>query len=80
MLFRSPSFGNFLLLDITKTNHTPQEVFMFMQQSGVIVRPVEIYGLMHHIRISIGTTAENDQALKLFAQLLSMPEGAIALG
>lgn len=65
-LLACESACNFLLLDISATKKTPQEIFMFMQQNGVIVRPVEVYGLLHHIRISIGTEAENNQALELF--------------
>lgn len=65
-LLACESACNFLLLDISATKKTPQEIFMFMQQNGVIVRPVEVYGLLHHIRISIGTETENNQALELF--------------
>lgn len=65
-LLACESACNFLLLDISATKKTPQELFMFMQQNGVIVRPVEVYGLLNHIRVSIGTTAENNQALDLF--------------
>ena len=65
-LLACESACNFLLLDISATHKTPQELFMFMQQNGVIVRPVEVYGLLHHLRISIGSETENNQALSLF--------------
>lgn len=70
-LLACPSFCNFLLLDIQKTNKTPQELFEYLQQSGVIVRPVGVYGLTHHLRVSIGKTDENTQALNLFKALLA---------
>jgi histidinol-phosphate aminotransferase len=37
---------------------------------GVITRPVGNYGLPDHLRISIGTAAENDALLRAMAQVL----------
>lgn len=78
-LLACPSFCNFLLLDTQKTNKTPQELFEHFQQSGVILRPVGVYGLSHHVRVSIGKKAENTQALELFKQLLEPPRSVEAI-
>lgn len=64
-----PSHGNFLLLDVAKTKKDPADIFALFQAQGVIVRPVKEYGLATHLRVSIGTTAENDAALHLFQTL-----------
>jgi histidinol-phosphate aminotransferase len=40
-------------------------------RKGVIVRPVANYGLPNHLRISIGTQAENQFFLKVLAETLA---------
>ncbi len=51
-----PSAGNFLCVDL---NQPGREVFVELLKRGVIARPVDNYGLPRHLRISIGTEAEN---------------------
>lgn len=53
-----PSVGNFLLVDMGRD---AQPLFEALLREGVIVRPVANYGLPNHLRISIGTAAENDR-------------------
>jgi len=55
-----PSVGNFLLVDLL-TEARP--VFEALLREAVIVRPVANYALPNHLRISIGTPAENDRLL-----------------
>ena len=62
-LLACPSYANFLLLDVRPTGKTPAELFEALQKQGVIPRPVGAYGLNHHLRLSVGTRAENDKAL-----------------
>jgi histidinol-phosphate aminotransferase len=53
-----PSVGNFLLVDMG----TPAlPLYEALLREAVIVRPVDNYGLPHHLRISIGTAEENDR-------------------
>jgi histidinol-phosphate aminotransferase len=59
-----PSAGNFVLLDLKQTG---QPVYEALLCKGVIVRPVGVYELPNHLRISIGTAAEN----QLFLQALT---------
>jgi len=51
---------NFLLVD-TKRDAAPINEALLRQ--GVIVRPVANYGLPQHLRITIGTAAQNDRLL-----------------
>jgi histidinol-phosphate aminotransferase len=59
-----PSAGNFVLVDLKQAG---QPVYEALLRKGVIVRPVGNYELPNHLRISIGTAAEN----QLFLQALT---------
>lgn len=59
-----PSAGNFVLVDLKQDG---QPVYEALLRKGVIVRPVGVYELPNHLRISIGTAAEN----KVFLQALT---------
>lgn len=59
-----PSAGNFVLVDLKQDG---QSVYEALLRKGVIVRPVGVYELPNHLRISIGTAAEN----KVFLQALT---------
>jgi histidinol-phosphate aminotransferase len=58
-----PSYGNFLSIRVGKAS----EVFRRLLRRGVIVRPVAGYGLPEHLRVTVGTTAENDRFLAALA-------------
>ena len=53
------SFGNFLTVRVGKAG----EIFKRLLRRGVIVRPIGGYGLPEHLRVSIGTAAENEKFL-----------------
>jgi histidinol-phosphate aminotransferase len=55
-----PSVGNFLSVDIGRV---AMPVFEAMLRRGVIVRPIENYGMPNHLRITIGLEHENAKAL-----------------
>ena len=74
-LLACPSYANFLLLDVRPTGKTPAEIFESFQKQGVIVRPVGVYGLNHHVRLSVGTAEENDKALWGFRALFEPVNG-----
>jgi histidinol-phosphate aminotransferase len=62
-----PSFGNFLTIRVGKA----ADVFKRLLRRGVIVRPVGGgYGLPEHLRVTIGTAAENDKFLAALAASL----------
>lgn len=51
-----PSFGNFVSVDLQQT---AMPIYHALLKKGVIVRPVANYEMPNHLRISIGTEAEN---------------------
>jgi histidinol-phosphate aminotransferase len=62
-----PSRANFLTMRVGKA----QEVFRRLLKRGVIVRPVGgPYGLPEHLRVSVGTQAENERFLAALAASL----------
>ncbi|GAB5560736.1 MAG: histidinol-phosphate transaminase [Synoicihabitans sp.] len=54
-----PSVGNFLLVEVGNG----MALFQTLQQRGIIVRPVGIYGLPDWVRITVGTEEENTRLL-----------------
>jgi histidinol-phosphate aminotransferase len=63
-----PSAGNFVSVDLKRPG---QPIYEALLRLGVIVRPVANYGLPNHLRISIGTPAENQFFLKALADTLA---------
>lgn len=70
------SHGNFVLLEVEKS----REAFDTLQQRGIIVRPLHGYGLPRHLRVTVGTTRENDRLLETLATMLAGPEAAMLKG
>jgi histidinol-phosphate aminotransferase len=60
-----PSQANFVLAGVPAP-FTGPSLFDALLRRGVIVRPLLPYGLDAHVRVSVGTAAEND---RLFAEL-----------
>ncbi|TAL48717.1 MAG: histidinol-phosphate transaminase, partial [Methylovulum sp.] len=48
-----------------------QTVYQALLRKGVIVRPVANYEMPHHLRISIGTPAENERFLQALGDTLA---------
>lgn len=63
-----PSIGNFLMFDCGRP---ALPVFQALLQAGVIVRPLSGYGLSDHLRVSVGTAAQNTRFLAALKQVLS---------
>ena len=61
-----PSYGNFITVRVGKA----AEVYKRLLRRGVIVRPVTGYGLPEHLRVTVGTAAENDKFLAALAASL----------
>jgi histidinol-phosphate aminotransferase len=55
-----PSLGNFVTFD---TRTSGREVFRRLLARGVIVRPIDPYGMASWLRVSVGTPEENDAFL-----------------
>lgn len=63
----TPSEANFLLV---MTPAPAPTVYEHLLQKGVIVRPVASYGLLQHLRITVGTDADNTRLLTALAEIL----------
>jgi histidinol-phosphate aminotransferase len=61
-----PSAANFVLFRVGEG----RRVFSELQAAGVIVRPVENYGLPEWLRVSIGTPRENRRFVKALQKIL----------
>ena len=63
-----PSVGNFVAVDVGRD---AARVYEQLLRQGVIVRPVENYGMPGYLRISVGRERENRRALEALARVLS---------
>lgn len=61
------SQANFVMVDVH--NNGPK-VFEALLKQGVIVRPLANYGLLTHVRITIGTPGQNDKMLAAMRAVL----------
>jgi histidinol-phosphate aminotransferase len=61
-----PSVTNFILFPFEKAG----ELTAALTKRKVIVRPMAGFGLPHHVRVSVGLAAENDQFLAALAEAL----------
>lgn len=68
-----PSVGNFVSIEFARVDGKPQAgvVFDKLLRQGVIVRPVAGYEMPDHLRVTVGTQAENEQFLAALARVLS---------
>ncbi len=64
---RYPSRGNFMLIDCKRP---AGPVYESMLRQGVIVRPVGNYQLPTHLRLTIGTHAQNERMLEALRKAL----------
>ena len=62
------SAGNFLTVD---TGRSGVEVYNALLQEGVIVRPLANYRMPQHLRVTIGSTAENARFLEALEKVLA---------
>ena len=63
-----PSVANFVLVNVGQG----RKVFESMLREGVIVRPMDAYGLPEYIRITVGTDGENQKCLEALSVALSL--------
>jgi histidinol-phosphate aminotransferase len=65
-----PSRANFLCVD---TGQDGTALFKRLLTKGVIVRPLRPYGMASWLRISVGTSDENDSLLEALDAVLETP-------
>src|SRR5262249_60159463 len=61
-----PSWANFLLIRVGNG----ARVYEALLREGVIVRPMSVYGFPNHVRITVGTAAENERCITALARVL----------
>ena len=67
-----PSQGNFVLAQFAGGPEESRAADAHLRRDGIIIRPVGGYGLQDSLRITIGTTEENE---KLLASLKNFRDG-----
>lgn len=63
-----PSIGNFITVDVQRD---ASQVYQDLLHQGVIVRPVGNYQLPQHLRITVGTEAQNSRVLAALRKVLN---------
>lgn len=63
-----PSVANFICVDLGRK---AQPVYGKLLQEGVIVRPIESYGMPNHLRVTIGLEAENEKFIAALKKVIS---------
>lgn len=63
-----PPAGNFVAVEV---GLQAQSVYHSLLEHGVIVRPIEGYGMPEHLRVSVGLEAQNEHFLDVLAEALS---------
>lgn len=61
-----PSWGNFVCVRVGET----ARVYQGLLRRGIIVRPVGNYGLPEHLRVSVGTEAQNARLLATLTEVV----------
>lgn len=62
-----PSVGNFVSIDV---GGDAASVYDALLHEGVIVRPVANYGMLRHLRVTLGLVAENERFLAALRKVL----------
>lgn len=63
-----PSIGNFITVNVERD---ALQVYQDLLHEGVIVRPVANYQLPQHLRITVGTQAQNSRVLEALHKVLN---------
>jgi len=72
-----PSAANFVLVGFPKTpGRTAAEADAFLSARGLLVRPVGLYGLPDHLRVTIGLEAHNRALVDALAEFMALKPAA----
>ena len=63
-----PSVGNFISVDVGRE---AAPVYEALLREGVIVRPVANYGMPNHLRVTVGTSEDNDVIIDSLQKVLA---------
>jgi histidinol-phosphate aminotransferase len=62
-----PSAGNFICVDMQQSG---RDIFNKLLHEGVIVRPIDNYGMPNHIRVTVGRREENERFIKALEKVI----------
>lgn len=65
-----PSYGNFISFRVRGDASNTMKTYQSLLQQGVIVRPLGVYEMPHHLRVTIGLESENQKFLQALEQVL----------
>lgn len=63
-----PSVGNFLTIDFGRD---AMPIYEALLREGVIVRPIGVYGLPNHLRVTVGLKEENERFVQSLKKILA---------
>ena len=67
-----PSVGNFLTIDVVgDAEGDAMPIYEALLREGVIVRPIGVYEMPNHLRVSVGTPAENARFVDALKKVLA---------
>lgn len=66
-----PSAGNFICVNIKQSGQSGMEIYKKLLAKGVIVRPVDNYGMPNHLRVTIGFEKENEKFINALDSVLT---------
>ncbi|MCL6591348.1 MAG: histidinol-phosphate transaminase [Firmicutes bacterium] len=67
-----PTQANFILIDCGQDS---VEIYQYLLQNGIIVRPAHSFGLPNHIRVTFGTAEQNNRFFRFFKEGLKKLRG-----
>ena len=65
-----PSAANFIMMRLPEGSGTAAACFEALLRRGIIIRPLKSYSLPEHLRVSVGSEAENTAFLEALGQWL----------
>ena len=72
-----PTEGNFLLLDLGRDAASTHRR---LYREGVFVRPMKMYDLPNHLRVTIGLPEENERFVQVLEEVLELEEEGVKHG
>lgn len=76
-----PSEGNFILVDISATGRTGPEVVEETLQDRILIRAMSAHRLAgSHVRVTIGTTEQNERFVGVFRRVLGLDSVRLPVG
>ncbi len=73
-----PADGNYVLVDVSATGRRAKDIVASLLDQGVLIRDLSAHhGTQSHVRVTIGTAAENARCIAAFERVIEAPEPAL---